>query len=121
MRINTKLTVTHNGINQIRQIRTQVNGYMKEVKDRATVDKFRKVTKSVLEMLDKLESTRMQPKSKAMPDALACPIRLNDKLPGVASVVGSAETKPTEGPYVVREAPEKQVNGASRPSRRRMA
>lgn len=112
MKINNKLTETHKGINQIRQIRTQVNGYMKEVKEPATIEKFKKVTKPVLETLDELESTLMQPKSKAMQDALAYPIRLNDKLSGVGSVVSSADTKPTKSSYVVYEALEKQVNSA---------
>jgi hypothetical protein len=85
---------------------------MKEVKDPATVEKFKKVIKPILETLDELESTLMQPKSKAMQDALAYPIRLNDKLSGVASVVASAETKPTKASYVVYEALEKQVNTA---------
>ncbi|WP_040005840.1 WD40/YVTN/BNR-like repeat-containing protein [Fibrisoma limi] len=112
MKINGKLSETHKGINQIRLIRNQINGYLKEVKDPAVAEKFKKATKPMLETLDQLESTLMQPKSKAMQDALAYPIRLNDKLSGVAGVVGSAETKPTKASYVVYEALEKQVNTA---------
>ncbi|WP_077922963.1 sialidase family protein [Spirosoma sp. 209] len=112
MKINSKLSETHKGVNQIRQIRSQINGYMKDVKDPKTAEKFKKVTKPMLESLDELESTLMQPKSKAIQDALAYPIRLNDKLSGVGSVVSSAETKPTKSSYVVYEALEKQVGTA---------
>ncbi|WP_421826718.1 WD40/YVTN/BNR-like repeat-containing protein [Larkinella sp.] len=111
-KINNKLSETHKGVNQIRQIRNQVSGYMKDVKDPAVAAKFKKVTQPMLETLDKLESELMQPKSKAQQDALAYPIRLNDKLAGVSSVVSSADTKPTKASYTVYEALEKQVDGS---------
>ncbi|CAN5246031.1 hypothetical protein BH09BAC4_BH09BAC4_09330 [soil metagenome] len=110
MKINNKLSETHKSINQLRQIKNQISSYMKEVKDSVTIAKFKKVTQPIIETLDKLESTMMQPKSKAGQDALAYPIRLNDKMSGVSSVVSSADTKPTKSSYVVYETLEKQVN-----------
>ncbi len=112
MKINNKMSETHKSINQLRQIRNQISSYMKEVKDTATIARFKKVTQPIMNKLDKLESTMMQPKSKAGQDALAYPIRLNDKMSGVSSVVSSADTKPTKSSYVVFEALEKQVNTA---------
>ena len=111
-KINDKLSETHKGVNQIRQIRNQINGYLKDTKDPAVSEKFKKATKSMLEELDQLESTLMQPKSKAFQDALAYPIRLNDKLAGVASVVSSADTKPTKASHTVYEDLAKQADVA---------
>ncbi|WP_019986906.1 WD40/YVTN/BNR-like repeat-containing protein [Rudanella lutea] len=111
-KINNKLSETHKGVNQIRQIRNQINGYLKDVKDPSVAEKFKKATKPMLDELDQLESTLMQPKSKAFQDALAYPIRLNDKLAGVASVVSSADTKPTKASYTVFEDLSKQADTA---------
>ncbi|KAB7727525.1 glycosyl hydrolase [Rudanella paleaurantiibacter] len=111
-KINNKISETHKGVNQIRQIRNQINGYLKDVKDPSVAEKFKKATKPMLDELDQLESTLMQPKSKAFQDALAYPIRLNDKLAGVASVVSSADTKPTKASYTVFEDLSKQADTA---------
>ena len=50
----------------------------------------------MLKSLDDLEQNLLQNKAKAMQDLLAYPIRLNDKMAGIAGVVSSAETKPTK-------------------------
>lgn len=111
-KINGKLSETHKAINQLRQIRTQIEGYTKSVKDPKVAEKFKKAAKPMLDDLDKLESTLMQPKSKAPQDALAYPIRLNDKMAGVASVVSSADTKPTKSSYTAYNDLAKQIDTA---------
>lgn len=111
-KINNKLSETHKAINQIRQIRTQIDSYTKNVKDPKAAEKFKKAAKPMLDDLDKLESTLMQPKSKAPQDALAYPIQLNDKMAGVASVVSSADTKPTKSSFTAYEDLAKQIDAA---------
>ncbi|GAA4421553.1 hypothetical protein GCM10023187_57520 [Nibrella viscosa] len=111
-KINNKLSETHKAINQIRQIRSQINGYLTAMNDTVMVSKFKPLTKPMLEELDQLEATLMQPKAKAVQDLLAYPIRLNDKLAGVASAVASADTKPTRASYVVYESLAAQVDAA---------
>jgi photosystem II stability/assembly factor-like uncharacterized protein len=111
-KINSKLSETHKGINQLRQIRTQIEGYTKSVKDPKAAEKFKKAAKPMLDELEKLESTLMQPKSKAPQDALAYPIQLNDKMAGVASVVSSADTKPTKSSYEAYNDLAKQIDSA---------
>ena len=109
-KINGKLSETHKAINQLRQIRTQINGYTNSVKEPKVAEKFKNAAKPILEELDKIESTLMQPKSKAPQDALAYPIRLNDKMAGVASVVSSADTKPTKSSYTAYDDLAKQID-----------
>jgi photosystem II stability/assembly factor-like uncharacterized protein len=111
-KINGKLSETHKAINQLRQVRTQINGYTNSVKDPKVAEKFKNAAKPMLDELDKIESTLMQPKSKAPQDALAYPIRLNDKMAGVASVVSSADTKPTKSSYTAYDDLAKQIDTA---------
>ncbi|SOE19868.1 Sortilin, neurotensin receptor 3 [Spirosomataceae bacterium TFI 002] len=103
LKIHAKLDESHKNINQIRSIRSSVNTYMKGVKDSTLVKNFETLTTPMLKKLDELETSLVQNKAKAVQDLLAYPIRLNDKMAGLANVVESAETKPTAGSYLVFE------------------
>ena len=100
-KVNKKVNEAHIAINQIRKIRTQINGYIATVKDTVVVNQMKKMTKTTLENLDKVEATLMQPKAKAPQDVLAYPIQLNDKMAGLGSNISSSESKPTRNAYVV--------------------
>jgi photosystem II stability/assembly factor-like uncharacterized protein len=99
MKINDKLSETHKGINKIRSIRKQVADYMSSVKDSSTTKRLKDLSKPMLDEFEKIENSLMQPKSKAMQDALNFPIQLNDKLAGVKTVVMSGDAKPTKSSY----------------------
>jgi photosystem II stability/assembly factor-like uncharacterized protein len=101
MKINKKLSENHKGINQIRKVRNDVNGYLKAVKDESLSKKLKDMTKEMMKSLDEIEGTLMQPKSKAGQDALNFSIQLNDKLAGVGSAVGASDNKPTKQSYDV--------------------
>lgn len=111
-KINGKVSDAHKAVNQLRQIRTQINGYTNNVKDPKVAEKFKKAAKPMLDELDKIESTLMQPKSKATQDALAYPIQLNDKMAGIGSVVSSADAKPTQSSVAAYENLAKQIDAA---------
>lgn len=102
-KVNKKVDEAHIAINQLRKIRTQINGYIAAVKDTVVVNQMKKMTKPTLEKLDKIESTLMQPKAKAPQDVLAYPVQLNDKMAGLGSAISSSESKPTQNSYVVYE------------------
>ena len=99
--INGKISEAHTAINHIRKLRSQVNAYIVSVMDTALANRMKEMTKTMLEDLDRLEATLMQPKAKAPQDVLAYPIRLNDKMAGLGSNVSSADSKPTLNAYVV--------------------
>ena len=101
MKIHKKLDESHRNINDIREIRKAVTEYMKAVKDTVIISNFQKITKPMLKNLDDLEQNLLQNKAKAMQDLLAYPIRLNDKMAGIAGVVTSADTKPTKASHDV--------------------
>ena len=111
-KINGKVSEAHKAVNQLRQIRTQIDGYTKNVKDPKAAEKFKKAAKPMLDDLDKVESTLMQPKSKAMQDALAYPIQLNDKMAGIGSAVSSADAKPTKASQAAYDNLAKQIDAA---------
>ena len=111
LKINKKVSETHKTINQLRQIRNQVNGYLGAVKDTALLGKFNKIAKPMLKQLDEVEAMLMQPKAKAPQDVLAHPVMYNDRLAGVGSVVESADTKPTKASYEVVEDLGNKIDG----------
>ena len=102
-KINEKLSETHEGINKLRSVRKQINEYTKSVKDSSVAKRLKELSKPMLEEMEKIENTLMQPKSKAGQDALNFPIQLNDKLAGVKTVVMSGDSKPTKSSYEAYE------------------
>ena len=102
-KINKKVDQAHIAINQIRKIKTQISGYLGNVKDSTTVREMKKITKPIVADLEDIESKLMQPKAKAPQDVLAFPVQLNDKMAGLGSIVSSGETKPTKSSYQVYE------------------
>ena len=100
-KVNKSVSETHKGINQIRKIRSQINGYIDAIKDTTLVAKFKKEAKPINTELDEIEAQLMQPKAKAPQDVLAFPVMLNDKMAGVGSNVANSDTKPTASSYVV--------------------
>jgi photosystem II stability/assembly factor-like uncharacterized protein len=113
LKIHRKLDESHRNINDLREIRKAVTEYMKSVKDTVILSNFQKITKPMLKNLDDLEQSLLQNKAKAVQDLLAYPIRLNDKMAGVAGVVNSADTKPTKSSYEVFDDLGNKINGTS--------
>jgi photosystem II stability/assembly factor-like uncharacterized protein len=109
-KINGKLSETHKGINQLRSIRKQVNEYLGTVKDSTAARRLKDLAKPMLDEFETIENALMQPKSKAMQDALNFPIQLNDKLAGVKTVVMSSDNKPTQSSYTAFEDLSKKID-----------
>ena len=99
--VNKAVSDCHKGINQLKKIRTQINGYVDAIKDTTVASKFKKTVKPIIADLDDIESNLMQPKAKAGQDVLAFPVMLNDKMAGVGSGVAQSDTKPTKSSYEV--------------------
>ncbi len=101
-KVNQKVTECHKTINQIRKIKSSVSGYLGAIKDTALVSRLKKVSQPMIDSLEVIESSLMQTKAKAPQDVLAYPIRLNDKMAGVANYVMSGGfTRPNKQHYDV--------------------
>ncbi|NJN34056.1 MAG: hypothetical protein HC817_07205 [Saprospiraceae bacterium] len=96
LRVRDKLTETHQAINDLRTIRKQVNDYLGSVTDTVFKKDVEKLSKPMLESMQLVEDELIQHKAKAFQDLLAHPIKLNDKLAGLASNASAADAKPTQ-------------------------
>jgi len=98
-KINAKLTETHTAINDLRDLRTQIEGLSRRLKpeNKDLIDK----AKDIVTKLTAVEEALHQTKIRSSQDALNFPIRLNNKLAALSSFVDSADYGPTASAYVV--------------------
>ena len=93
LKVRDKLSETHTAVNDLRQIRKAINDYTAALKPQDSL--FRKqldsIAKPILDKLQGVEDALIQHKAKAPQDLLALPIRLNDKVGGMAGVAASAD------------------------------
>ncbi|CAN5350118.1 hypothetical protein BH09BAC5_BH09BAC5_08480 [soil metagenome] len=100
LNLNAKLSETHEAINELRSIRNQMNSYTGSISDSAFTKELNKISKPILDSLQLIEDALVQYKAVAGQDLLNYPIRLNDKLAGIGSAVGSSDGAPTKQSYV---------------------
>ncbi len=90
--VRNKLTETHRTIKLIRQYRAEIDSM--ETKP-ANVNE-------ILKEMEEIEKTLYQTKNESRQDPLNYPIRLNNKLAHLNSVVGNGDYRPTDGAEEVR-------------------
>jgi hypothetical protein len=103
MKIRDKLTDTHNAIIQIRDVRAQVDDLAKRLKDTPNSKVVTDAGKTLNAKLTAIEEALYQTKNRSSQDPLNYPIRLNNKLAALGSVVDSADAAPTAQSYVIYE------------------
>ena len=99
VKVRDKVAEVHKTVNDLRKVRKQTNDYLETVKDTVFKKEVELISKPMLEKLQKIEDELVQHKAKAPQDLLALPIRLNDKMAGIANYLSSGETKPTKQAY----------------------
>ncbi|MFQ5824343.1 MAG: glycosyl hydrolase [bacterium] len=101
IQIRDKVSEAHEAVISIRDIRKQVDALVKRMKDQPSEEAIAETAKSLKEKLTAVEEEIIQVKIKARQDALNYPIKLNNKLASLASVVASSDAKPTKQAYEV--------------------
>ena len=101
LKIRDKLTELDVAVNTIREIRKQTNDFVQKLGKLPAKDTVANTAKRMNQKLEGIEEELIQVKSKASEDPLNFPIKLNDKLAGVASVVASADAAPTKQSYAL--------------------
>ncbi|HEX2271471.1 MAG TPA: hypothetical protein VHH35_18140, partial [Pyrinomonadaceae bacterium] len=101
LKIRDKLSETHNGIIQIREVRRQVEDLLKRVAGQAQYKAVTDAGTALNKNLTAIEETLYQTKNQSNQDPLNYPIRLNNKLAALGGVVGSAEAAPNAQSYAV--------------------
>ncbi|MGI8857794.1 MAG: glycosyl hydrolase [Thermomicrobiales bacterium] len=95
LKIRDQLTRAHDGINQLRDVRAQVEGWEKRVEGREDAQPLRDAAATLKKSLAEVEEELIQVRSKALEDPLNFPIKLNNKLASLSGAVASADTAPT--------------------------
>ncbi len=94
--IRDKLTETHEAIKRIRDVRSQIKALKVRLGDDEKYAELNKQGEAIVERMTKIEETLYQTKSKSGQDPLNFPIRLNNRLSALVSVVSSADGAPTQ-------------------------
>ncbi len=94
--VGEKLTETHKGIKQIRNIRKQLKDVGDRIKDQKNVETIKKLSEEINKRITAVEETLYQTKNKSPQDPLNFPVRLNDKLSSLGSSAASGDFKPTD-------------------------
>jgi len=101
MKINKKVSETHEAVLRIRDVRDQVKGVAERAKSATKDTTIAAAAKALTGKLTKVEEALYQTKNQSSQDPLNFPIRLNDKLSALTGVVESASAPPTSQAYVV--------------------
>ena len=116
MDVRDKLSETHEAITQIRDLRTQIETYTKRLKKGSEKSKGKGFPKlleqanSIVKQMTEIEQVLYQTKNRSGQDPLNFPIRLNDKLSGVASVASTGDFRPTAQAIAVRNELVRQID-----------
>ncbi len=95
MEIRDKLTETHQAIGRIREVRAQLGEIEKRLAKDAAMKPVVDAAKELGKKITEVEEALYQTHNKTSEDPLNFPIRLNDKLNGVASSAALGDYRPT--------------------------
>jgi hypothetical protein len=98
-----KLTETHRAIKQIRDLREQLTGLTKRLKERKDAQDVVNPATAIDKQITAIEETLYQTKAKSPQDVLNFPIRLNNKLSSLCAGVSMGDNRPTEQALSLRD------------------
>jgi hypothetical protein len=101
MQIRDKLSDTHDAINQMHNVRQQVEEWVQRTAAQPTAAAVAEAAKGVTDKLTAIEQELIERRIQAPLDMIHYPTRLNAKLAAVSSVVASADAAPTQPSYEV--------------------
>ncbi len=101
LKIRDKLSETHDAINTLRNVRQQIDDWLKRTADQPVNEALRRTGKAAKEQLKSIEDELIQSKAKTRQDTLNHPAKLNGKLAYVAAIISSAPAAPTQQSYAV--------------------
>ncbi|HKV07196.1 MAG TPA: glycosyl hydrolase [Thermoanaerobaculia bacterium] len=103
MDVRDKLTETHDAIRRIREVRKQLDDTRKRLRDKEEMKPVLDAAKDLDKKMTAVEEALYQTKNKSSQDPLNFPIRLNDKLAGVADSASLGDYRPTAQAVRVKE------------------
>jgi hypothetical protein len=106
-----QLSRTHRAIQRLRDVRTQVEGIAKRMKDAGMGDNVADASKALIAKLEAVENKLHQPKSQASQDILNFPPQIDDQIGNLLGSVASAERAPTKATEERLAELQKQLDG----------
>jgi len=110
MKIRDRVTEAHDTVNQIRDIRSQINALNKRLEGQPQAKAVADAGKALDKKMTEVEEVLIQTKARANEDVLNYPIRLNNYLVALGGVVESADSAPTQASYDVFNMLSKQLD-----------
>jgi photosystem II stability/assembly factor-like uncharacterized protein len=101
MQIRAKLSETHDAINQLRNVRQQVDEWVRRTQGHAMAAAVAEAAQGVKDKLAAIEQELLEGRIRVQSDSLHFPTRLNAKLAALTSVVANADAVPTQPAYDV--------------------
>jgi hypothetical protein len=101
IRIRDKITEVNRAINLLRDVKKQIDALSTKVKEHEKSKKVNEAAKKIKGKLTSVEDVLIQSKSKSGQDPLNYPIMLDNKIAALASIVSSADARPTKQSYEV--------------------
>ncbi len=99
LKIRDKLTETHNAVAQIRDVKRQLNDLLARINDQPNAAPVVDAGRALNNKLTAVEEELYQTKNQSSQDPLNFPIKLNNKLAALGSIVASADAEPTDSSY----------------------
>ncbi len=103
IQIRDKLSEINLSIIKLRKVKNQIKDFLEKIKGHDKEQEIAESGNHLVERLEEIEDELIQSKSKSAQDPLNYPIKLDNKLAALASVVASADARPTEQSYQVFE------------------
>ena len=110
IKIRDRVTHAHDTINQIRDIRSQIEALNKRLQGQPQSKAVADAGKQLDQKMTAIEEVLIQTKAKSGQDVLNYPIRLNNYLVALGGVVASADSAPTQASYEVFDMLSKQLD-----------
>jgi uncharacterized protein YukE len=110
LKIRDRVTQAHDTINQIRDIRSQIEALNKRLQGQSQARAIADAGKQLDQKMTAIEEVLIQTKAKSGQDVLNYPIRLNNYLVALGGVVASADSAPTQASYEVFDMLSKQLD-----------
>ncbi|NIR51609.1 glycosyl hydrolase [candidate division KSB1 bacterium] len=101
--IRDKLTETHRGIKQIRQMRSQIKDVISKLAEQEGAERIKESGEELIKKITQIEETLYQTKNESRQDPLNFPIRLNNKLAALARTAAMGDYRPTEQALAVKK------------------
>ena len=108
--VGEKLTETHEAIIDIRKVRDQLNNYKKLIGDDEDKKEIGDLADEINEKMKKVEEALYQTKNRSRQDPLNFPVRLNNKLGHLNSLIQRGDYPPTDQMIEVRDEITKRID-----------